>query len=79
MLVAPCVVKPGLGISILLPLCIIGTSRPLKIFTAHKKFRGRKFRHIMKESLPVESYMEAPLHNEEFMLCNGLKMTNGTL
>ena len=54
-LVAPLVMQPGRGISLVQALAVVGAAGSGVVFGPHQKLGGRVFGQVVGQSLPVES------------------------
>ena len=77
MAVATLVMHPGLAVALIFPFSRIGAASTLVILGTHQKFRRRILGQIVGQSLPVQAHPEAACHNDEAVLCNGLKVFPG--
>lgn len=73
--VAPLVVKPGLRVSLLLPLRRVGAPGSLVIPHADGKLRPAVFGEIVEKSLAIKADPEAVLHHQPLVNGNRLKMS----
>lgn len=69
--VAALVVEPGGGVSLILPLRIVGAAVTLKVSHAHPKFLRRVFGKVVRQTLPIQTQSEAVFANQGTMAANG--------
>ncbi|MPM45473.1 hypothetical protein SDC9_92160 [bioreactor metagenome] len=70
--VAALVVKPGGGVSFVLPLRVVGAAVALEILDAHPEFLRRVFGKIVCQTLPIQAQTEAVSANQGAVAVDGM-------